>query len=110
MNKLFLLVPALCGMLTACHQNSSMGTQSNGMMMDQPVSAEDMKITKKINNWLMSNNSLSSDAKNIQVMTSNGVVTLSGSVVSYQEKNMIINKVMNMDGVDSVNDQLKIDR
>lgn len=110
MNKVFLLIPVFCGMLTACHQNSSLGTQDKGLMMNQPSSAEDVKITKKITDWLMSDNNLSAEARNIQVMTSNGVVTLSGSVASFQEKNMIINKVMNMDGVESVNDRLRVDR
>ena len=110
MNKKFLLIPVLCSMLAGGGQDSSLKAddQDNSMMMDLSQSDKDDMITKQINSWLMSDTTLSADAKNIQVMTNNGVVTLSGMTANAQEKDKIMKKVKSMQGVQSVNDGLKV--
>lgn len=121
MTKKFLLIPVACTLLAACNQDASTmsnasnsDTKNNGMSMDQndnmsmnQTSADrDNQITEQVNQWLMSNNSLSDAAKNIRVSTSDGMVTLRGSVSDAQEKTRVMNHVKKIKGVKGVTDQL----
>ena len=116
-NKFLLIIPAVCAMLTACNQNTQSSsanktTQNSAMPSanQNPLSQSetDNAITQKINDWLSSDSSLSVNAKNITVSTSNGAVSLKGSVDSSREKDRIINKVKAMQDVKSVNEHLAI--
>ncbi len=72
-------------------------------IIETPV---DQSISRNIRNALLSNDMISNDAKNIRVETNNGIVTLSGTVASAQEKNAIFRVTQNISGVKQVNDQL----
>jgi osmotically-inducible protein OsmY len=112
MDKRLLLVPVLCTMLSACDQNASQNVadanMDNSMMMDQTQPDSDNMITQKINNWLMTDSSLSANARNIQVSTKGGVVTLDGMVSGPDEKNKIMNYAQNTYGVQGINDRLRM--
>ncbi len=61
---------------------------------DQSENAGDRVITQKIRQAIVSNNSLSLNAKNIKIVTINGVVTLRGPVDNARERE-IIGKIAN---------------
>jgi osmotically-inducible protein OsmY len=75
---------------------------------DQSESEGDLTITQKIRQALVGDDALSTNAKNIKVITINGVVTLRGVVNSEQERNAIINKVQNVHGINKVNNLLEV--
>ena len=57
--------------------------------MDQGNGAADIEATANIRKALMSDDSLSSNAKNAKVITNNGVITLRGAVNTQAEKNTL---------------------
>lgn len=75
---------------------------------DQSESEADRTITQKIRQALMSDNSLSTNAKNVKIITINGTVTLRGVVNSDQEKNAIVNKAQQVSGVKKVTNLLEV--
>jgi hyperosmotically inducible periplasmic protein len=75
---------------------------------DQSESKEDRTVTQKIRQAIMKDDSLSTDAKNIKIITINGVVTLRGPVASSQEKDTIARKVNGVSGVSRVDNQLEV--
>ena len=56
----------------------------------------------------MADEALSTTAKNVKIITINGVVTLRGPVKNPQEKGMIEAKAQQIAGVDKVDSQLEI--
>jgi len=58
----------------------------------------------------MADKSLSTDAKNIKVVTVNGVVTLQGPVNTPKEKSTIEAKAQSIAGANSVHNQLEVIR
>lgn len=77
---------------------------------DQSETEEDRRITQKVRQALMSDDSLSTNAKNIKVITVRGVVTLRGPVGNSQEKDVIVRKVKSVQGVNKVDNQLETSR
>ena len=78
--------------------------------LDQSESEEDRTITQKIRQVIMSDDALSTNAKNIKIITLNGVVTLRGPVASSQEKDAIARKVSDVHGIVRLDNQLEITR
>lgn len=78
--------------------------------MNQSESEADRTITQKIRQSIMSDGSLSTNAKNIKVITINGVVTLRGPVNSSQERDTIAKRVHDVNGIVRVDNQLEIVR
>jgi len=99
-----ILLIGLCTLCAACNQPSS----KQNVMTEQTQSDTDDGITQQVNNWLMSDSTLSMDAQNIQVMTNNGVVTLDGRAANQNEKNKIMGHVKSIRGVKSVKDNLSL--
>ena len=60
--------------------------------MDQSSDQQDLDKTQKIRKALVEDASLSTNAKNIKVITVNGTVTLRGPVDSAEERNKIVAK------------------
>jgi osmotically-inducible protein OsmY len=58
----------------------------------------------------MADKSLSTDAKNIKVITINGVVTLRGPVNTVKEKSTIEAKAQSIAGINNVDSQLEVIR
>lgn len=88
-------------------RDSDMKTTTPG---DQSESEADRTITQKIRQAIVSDDSLSTNGKNVKVITIKGVVTLRGPVASPEEKNTIANKVKNVPGVSRVDNQLEVVR
>lgn len=77
---------------------------------DQSESETDRTITQKIRQAIMSDDSLSTNAKNIKIITVDGVVTLRGPVASLQEKEAIARKVNDVQGIVRVDNQIEVTR
>jgi len=77
---------------------------------DQSESTADRTLTQRIRQAVMADKSLSTTAKNVKIITINGVVTLRGPVKSPQEKGSIEAKAQRLAGTTNVNNQLEIIR
>jgi hyperosmotically inducible periplasmic protein len=118
MKKQLLILASLCVLLTACEKNHNNAYNTarnvrdrNGQTMtpaDQSESQEDLAITQKIRSGLMDDDSLSTNAKNVKIITVNGVVTLRGPVNSEKEKNDVAKIAKSVKGVRSIDNQLEI--
>jgi hyperosmotically inducible periplasmic protein len=76
--------------------------------MDQSESEADRAITQAVRKALMDDAALSTNAKNVKVVTQNGKVTLRGVVETAEEKKNIAAKVRTLPGVVSCDDQLEV--
>jgi hyperosmotically inducible protein len=75
---------------------------------DQSESEADRTLTQRIRQAVMADDSLSTTAHNIKIITVNGVVTLRGPVNSAQEKATIDAKAQQIAGATKVDNQLEI--
>lgn len=75
---------------------------------DQGESETDRTITQKIRQGVVGTDALSMTAKNIKIITNNGVVTLRGPVKSEKEKTDIALMAQKVAGVTQVDNQLEV--
>lgn len=75
---------------------------------DQAENETDRTISQNIRQALTSDDSLSTSAQNVKIITDNGTVTLRGPVKSEKEKTEIENKAKQVAGVKKVDNQLEI--
>jgi osmotically-inducible protein OsmY len=75
---------------------------------DQKENETDRTLTQKIRKSVVADDSLSTYAHNIKIVSVNGTVTLNGVVRSEQEKNSIVMKAAAVAGKDRVVNELKI--
>ena len=75
---------------------------------DQSENEADRTITQNIRRAVTADNSLSTNAKNVKIITNNGTVTLRGPVKSEKEKAEIEAKAKQVAGVKSVDNQLEV--
>lgn len=121
MKKLILLSILSLFVISSCEQNQkktyeadNTGTNvrdRDGMTKtsgDQSDSSEDLTITQEIRRSLMEDNSLSTNGKNIKIITINRVVTLRGPVNSPKEKEAIENMAKKIKGVKNVESYLEV--
>jgi osmotically-inducible protein OsmY len=77
---------------------------------DQGNSEADRTITAEIRKSLVANDDLSTSAKNVKIITRDGVVTLRGEVESAQEKSTIAAVSTRTTGVKRVDNQIEVER
>jgi osmotically-inducible protein OsmY len=75
---------------------------------DQSENEADRTITQNIRRAVTADDSLSTNAKNVKIITNNGTVTLRGPVTSEKEKAEIEAKAKQVAGVKSVDNQLEV--
>jgi len=75
---------------------------------DQGESEADREITRQIRRAITANDQLSTTAKNVKIITTNGKVTLRGPVKSDQEKQAITAAAQSVTGVAGLDDQLEV--
>jgi hyperosmotically inducible periplasmic protein len=75
---------------------------------DQSESEADRTISQNIRQAITADDSLSTNGKNVKIITINGTVTLRGPVKSDQEKSAIGAKAQQIAGVKNVDNQLEI--
>jgi hyperosmotically inducible periplasmic protein len=78
--------------------------------MDQSNSDRDLEVTRQIRQGITSDDSLSTEARNVKIVTDGGVVVLRGPVESAQEKAAIVAIATRTPGVTRVDDQLEVAR
>jgi hyperosmotically inducible periplasmic protein len=74
----------------------------------QSSNPADVEMTRQIRRALMNDNTLSTTARNVKVITVGGTVILRGPVKSEHEKVAIAHKALQIAGSGHVNDQLEI--
>jgi osmotically-inducible protein OsmY len=77
---------------------------------DQSNEKADLNLTQEIRKAIMADESLSTNAKNVKIITANGIVTLRGPVNTPQEKATIEAKAQSIAGASNVDSQLEIIR
>lgn len=75
---------------------------------DQSENEADRTITQNIRQAITADDSLSTNAKNVKIITNDGTVTLRGPVKSEKEKTDIEAKAKQVAGVKRVDNQLEI--
>ena len=75
---------------------------------DQSENEADRTITQNIRRAVTADDSLSTNAKNVKIITNNGTVTLRGPVKSEKEKAEIEPKAKQVAGVKRVDNQLEV--
>ena len=75
---------------------------------DQSNSSEDVKITAAIRRAVLRDHSLSMTAKNVKIITANGMVTLRGPVKSDAEKAKIVELAQSAAGNAKIDNQLEV--
>jgi putative membrane protein len=76
---------------------------------DQANDLADLSVTQPIRKALISDDSLSSDAKNVKIITANGVVTLRGPVKSAAERATIASKAHELSLGNRVDNQIEVE-
>ena len=77
---------------------------------DQGGSASDRDITARIRREIVANDALSTNAHNVKIITTDGIVTLRGPVKTVQEKAAVAAAAQHAPGVKRVDNQLEIER
>ncbi len=91
---------------TAKNQRDRSGeTKTSG---DQSNNSEDVKITAAIRRAVVKEDSLSMKAKNVKIITADGVVTLRGPVKSEAEKSKIAELAASAAGNARIDNQLEV--
>jgi hyperosmotically inducible periplasmic protein len=78
--------------------------------MDQSNKPEDVDLTRRVRQAVESDSNLSIDAKNVKIITVDGVVWLRGPVKSAQEKAEIARAALDVAGADKVHDEIQVAR
>jgi osmotically-inducible protein OsmY len=76
--------------------------------IDQSNKPEDIDLTKRVRQAVEANSNLSTDAKNVKIISVDGVVWLRGPVKSAEEKAEIARAAHQIAGPTNVHDQLEI--
>jgi osmotically-inducible protein OsmY len=76
--------------------------------MDQSESAADRTITQQIRQGVVGADEVSAGAKNVKIITVDGVVTLRGPVENVTEKTSIAALAKKVEGVKRVDNQLEV--
>jgi len=92
---------------TARNQRDRAG--ANRTSGDQAENPADREITASIRRAVVADKSLSTNAHNVKIITSNGMVTLRGPVKSAEEKAAVEAKAKQAAGVKSVTNQLEVE-
>lgn len=117
----FALIAGASSFLAGCNDNSSppkpdnsgVNTRDrNGSTLTPPDQAEgtesDRKITAELRSSITGDTGFSINARNIKIVTANGVVTLRGPVDNQAEKDRLGEKAKAIAGVHSVDNQLEV--
>ena len=75
---------------------------------DQSSNEADVELTRRIREAVVADDSLSTSAHNIKIITINGMVTLRGPVSSTEEKTKIAATAQKLAGTKKVDNQLEV--
>lgn len=74
---------------------------------DQAENERDRTITQRIRQSVVDQDKLSTNAKNVKIITRDGVVTLRGPVESAEERTLVATLAQGVSGVKNVDNQLE---
>ena len=77
--------------------------------LDQSEKVSDLEVTQRIRKALVRDKTLSTNAKNVKIITVDGEVTLRGPVKSETERTKIVARAKRIAGAHKVDDQLEIE-
>src|SRR5271155_5094843 len=100
--KKLLLIPTLCLLCVACCGNGC----NSGVQSEQ--NSSDWSITAKVKSEILADTSISASARFVSVSTTNGVVTLTGTVPTRDDRDRIVKITKNVQGVMRVDNQITI--
>jgi hyperosmotically inducible periplasmic protein len=80
----------------------------NPTSQDQSNNADDLKVTQAIRRAIVKDSNLSSNAKNVKIITGGGKVTLRGPVNSTEEKEKVEKVATDASGNRQVDNQLEV--
>jgi hyperosmotically inducible periplasmic protein len=75
---------------------------------DQGRSKQDIEVTRSIRQKVVAENSFSSSAKNVKIITNAGSVTLKGPVQTQIEKDRILEIAISIAGKNHVNNEIEV--
>ena len=81
---------------------------ANLTAMDQSNKPADLSISREIRKAVVEDADLSTEAKNVKIITIDGAVTLRGPVKNAEEKADIENKAVRVAGQGNVHNQLEV--
>lgn len=124
MKTAYLLIPLLLLSLAACdppvdkktplaEEEKEVSYQDTYYREEKPFyqaaeSDADYLIAKRVRESITADNNLSLSAKNIRVSALNGIVTLSGNIDTYQEKDIVAMKASAVSGVKKVINNMRV--
>ncbi len=76
---------------------------------DQSNKPADLELSRNIRRALMKEDHLSTEAKNIKIITIDGAVTLRGPVKTDQEKAAIMSRAVEVAGTSNVHNELQVE-
>ncbi len=91
----------LCAVGTGCNQTSSFNSYAQQQYSDS-------EITVRVKEAILTDGALSPSNRFVSVVTTNGVVTLTGSVSSSEQMTEIVNKAAAIPGVLRVDNQMTL--
>ena len=94
--------------LAQAADNTANNKQHNVTADQQSNAASDRAITQKIRKALIADNSLSTYAHNVKIITANGAVTLKGPVKSENEKQQVASTAAQFVGTEKVKNELTV--
>ena len=74
----------------------------------QSENKSDLELTRRIRKAVVADKSLSMLAKNVKIVSTDGIVTLRGPVSTTADKSTIVAKAQAIAGSDKVNDQIEV--
>jgi osmotically-inducible protein OsmY len=106
--KKLLLIPVLClGLFSCCHECKDKNGNPCVKSEDQ---SSDWSITTRVKSAILTDTSIAAMARFVSVSTTDGVVTLTGSVATREDREKIVKIVKNVQGVKSVDNQITISK
>jgi len=116
MKNVFLTVLWISCSLTASANDITRGSTTipddrsdeETVLQPQYTSYKDMRISRSIRRILIQDKNLSESARNIDIISSAGHVTLIGPVQSKKEMNEILTRVRKIDGISTLTSELTV--
>jgi uncharacterized protein YjbJ (UPF0337 family) len=114
----WLLALALPLLLLALYLGTTRHTETTGATNNAPIASEeivvfgetpaDQNLAQTIRTTVANNSTFFKDLKSLRFSSSNGVVTVTGTVANTQERDRIGNILNNITGVRQVNNQIEV--
>ena len=76
--------------------------------LDQSENEADRTLTQRVRQAVVNDDSLSTNAKNVKIISQSGMVTLRGPVKNEEEREKVVSKAQQIAGEKNVNNQLEI--